>query len=183
MLRRSHLLLLAVLLALLPATSVHALTLTQVDQSSPWPGIVITQYRTSDPAADVWVAEIDLCADYVRVEATEAPSGYQTASAWGSSQGLQLATNGDFYRPGPQVYGEAVGGALRWPLDQTGLDPAYAASAGIVVDTVGGTDVEIYRLRIARAGVPEPATFALLLLALTGLAVLRGRRRPQGAAL
>ena len=64
-----------------------------------------------------------------------------------------------------------------------GLDPAYAATAGIVVDTVGGTDVEIYRLRIARAGVPEPATFALLLLALTSLVALRGRHTRERAAL
>jgi len=129
MLRRLVLLLIALVGATSATspTSAQALTLSQVDQSTPWPGIVITQYRTSDPAADVWVAEIDLCADHVRVEATGTPSSYQTASGWGSSSGVQLATNGDFYSSGPSVYGDAVGGALRWPLDQTGLDPSHAS--------------------------------------------------------
>ena len=129
---RAVLLLLLLLLSLLlqpvlvPGPPAHALSLTQVDQSAPWPGISITRYRTTDPNTDVWVAAIDLCADSVRVEATAAPSSYQTAAAWGTSAGVQLATNGDFYRTGPQVYGDAVGGALPWPLDQTGLDPAYS---------------------------------------------------------
>jgi len=109
------------------APPARALTLTQVDQSTPWPGVVITQYRTSSPSADVWVAEIDLCADHIRVEATHTPTAYRTAASWGASVGVQVATNGDFYRTGPQVYGDAIGGGIQWPLDQTGLDPAYSS--------------------------------------------------------
>ncbi|MDY0000216.1 MAG: phosphodiester glycosidase family protein [Polyangia bacterium] len=116
------------LVALIGASGeARALTLTQVGQSSPWPGVVITQYRTSSPAADVWVAAVDLCTDHVRVESTRAPSSFQTAAAWGSGLGVQLATNGDFYVSGPEVYGDAYGGGLQWPLAQTGLDPANSS--------------------------------------------------------
>ena len=63
-----------------------------------------------------------------------------------------------------------------------GLDPAYTATHGVVVDTVGASEVEIYRLRIARAGVPEPGTLGMVLavMALASGAAARREARSAG---
>jgi hypothetical protein len=63
-----------------------------------------------------------------------------------------------------------------------GLDPDYNATSGIVIDNIGGSGVEIYRLRIARAGVPEPASLLLMLLAFGVLLVVHRQRTGQAAA-
>lgn len=107
--------------------SASALSLSQVSTSQPHPGITLEQYRTSGPAADVWVARVDLCASGVSVEATGAPSSLSTAASFGSGAGLQLAINGDFYKTGPvRVYGRAVSEGVAWPAVQTGIDPSYS---------------------------------------------------------
>ena len=104
-----------------------ALTLSEVDREELAPGVTVVEYRTSTPTTDAWVATIDLCAAGIRLDATRAPSSTRTASSWGTAEGALLAVNGDFYRTGPvRVYGDAVGSGVRWPIDQTGLDPAYA---------------------------------------------------------
>ncbi len=119
---------LPLLVLLAPLSDAWALTLTLEGSSTPHPGITLLEYRASSPATDVMVAEIDLCAAGISVETTKASSSLQTASSWASDQGLQLAVNGDFYRTGPvQVYGDAIGQGVAWPLEQTGLDPAYSA--------------------------------------------------------
>ena len=46
-----------------------------VSEEVPYAGIALEQYRTSSPAADVWVARVDLCAAGIRVDATKAPTG------------------------------------------------------------------------------------------------------------
>lgn len=111
----------ALLAAPLPA---FALTLSLQGTSSPAAGITISEYRTTSPGTNTWVAEVDLCTNRIYVDATRAPSNYQSTGGWGGDIGAELATNGDFYVSGPQVYGDAVGGGVRWPLDQLGLNPA-----------------------------------------------------------
>lgn len=54
-----------------------------------------------------------------------------------------------------------------------GLDAAYSAVTGVEIVNYGGADVEVYRLRIARNAVPEPATVFLMLLALGAIVVSR----------
>jgi hypothetical protein len=122
-----HRLLAACAIALVPRPG-FALTLSEVDRDELAPGVTVVQYRTSSPTTDAWVASIDLCAEGIRLDATRAPSSTRTAASWGGAEGALLAVNGDFYRTSPvRVYGDAVGAGVRWPLYQTGLDPAYAA--------------------------------------------------------
>ncbi len=111
--------------ASLPAA--RAVTLTLREETTPYAGVTIRRYRTASPATNTWVARIDLCQNRVHVDATETPSALETPRSWGLARGVQLATNGDFYRTGPvRVYGNAVGTGVPWPIAQTGLDPAYA---------------------------------------------------------
>ena len=102
-------------------THVLASTFVSEDVQEPFVGVVVRQQRWDDPDNDVFVAEIDLCAAGISVLATEAPSSRQTAGAWAEDVGAQLAVNGDFYSS-TSVYGDAVGGGERWPLDQLGVD-------------------------------------------------------------
>ncbi len=103
-----------------------ALTLTKVESIKPAPGVTVEHYKVTTPKAHVWVAKIELCTSGVHLDATRAPKSLQTAAAWGAARGAKLVTNGDFYKTGPvRVYGDAVGEGIRWPLVQTGLDPAY----------------------------------------------------------
>ena len=85
-------------------------------------GVTVRHYRASDPGSDVFVALVDLCTEHVHVDATPPPDGYATTATWASDRGVQLATNGDFYTSGPQVYGDAVGSGVPWPTDQTGTE-------------------------------------------------------------
>jgi len=112
---------------LLLAASAYALTLTLESEEQPYPGITLRSYRTSSPSTNAWVVLVDLCAPDLHVESTYATDTLQTAGAWAEDNGLQLAINGDFYKTGPlRVYGDAIGGGIAWPLDQTGRDPAYS---------------------------------------------------------
>ncbi|MDF1566093.1 MAG: phosphodiester glycosidase family protein [Deltaproteobacteria bacterium] len=120
-------LLLVLLAALAPASPARAVSLSLQSESSPEPGLTVRHYRTSSPSTRMWVALVDLCSDRVHVDATFAPDGLQTTGAWASSQGAVLAVNGDFYKTGPRVYGQAVGRGVPWPLEQTGTDPAYGS--------------------------------------------------------
>lgn len=116
----------AAFLLFVPAPAL-GLTLSLLSTSAPHPGITLERYRTSNPGANVWVARVDLCADGVSIEATGAPSALTTVASFGSSAGLQMAVNGDFYRVGPvRVYGRAVGEGVPWPDSQTGVAPQYA---------------------------------------------------------
>jgi len=49
-----------------------------------------------------------------------------------------------------------------------GLDPAYRAWTEFALDSVGGMDVEIFRLHVARAEIPVPEPPAVLVLITTG---------------
>jgi len=119
--------LLASLVALAPA-SAAAVTMTLVAEDSPYPGVVYRQYRTSNPGTDTWVTLVDLCADRVEVTATRPTTSRRSTGSWAADVGVQVATNGDFYRTSPvlRVYGDAAGGGVPWPLEQTGADPQYA---------------------------------------------------------
>lgn len=107
-----------------PAT---ATSLSQRSSTTIEPGVTLIEYRVSSPSTDLWVLRIDLCSSGVYMESTRATSSTQSTGSWGSAQDLTVATNGDFYRTGPlRVYGDAVGGGVRWPADQTGRDSAYS---------------------------------------------------------
>ena len=114
-------------LAILSAGPAWGVSLTLVSEESPYPGLVHRQYRTASPATDTWVTLVDLCADRVEVAATRPTTTRESTASWAAGTGVQLATNGDFYRTAPvlRVYGDAVGGGVSWPLDQTGVDPQY----------------------------------------------------------
>ena len=117
---------LALLAALVASRPAHALRLELRSEERPFEGITWSHYRTSSPATNTWVARVDLCAAGVRVEATRPATQLQTTGAWAQGSGVQLATNGDFYRPGPvHVYGDAVGQGVRWPLGARGNSPDY----------------------------------------------------------
>ncbi|MBW2524813.1 MAG: phosphodiester glycosidase family protein [Deltaproteobacteria bacterium] len=112
---------------LLSAPAASAVTLSLVDEEEPQPGITFRHYQTTDPTTHTWVALVNLCADHVHVDATRAPTSLQTTGSWAAARGVQLATNGDFFRTGPvRVYGDAVGEGIPWPLAQTGTDPSYS---------------------------------------------------------
>ncbi len=104
-----------------------AVDITVESERTPHPGVTVQELRLRNPSTDAWVARIDLCASGVHVDATQAPSGLESTGSWASGEGLQLASNGDFYKSSPtRVYGDAVGNGQRWPLEQTGLDPGYS---------------------------------------------------------
>lgn len=63
-----------------------------------------------------------------------------------------------------------------------GLDPAYSATTGIEIVNFGRTDVEVYRLRITRNAVPEPATGLLMLVALGAVVMSRATQRKRRTA-
>ena len=124
---RSTIPLAALAAALLAPTTAPAVNLTLVSENAPYPGVTIQHYETTSPTTDSWVALIDLCTDYVHVEATRAPSGRQSTGGWAEDEGVQLASNGDFYRSSPlSVYGNAVGRGIPWPLELTGDDPGIS---------------------------------------------------------
>jgi hypothetical protein len=119
-------LMLAALLGL--SETAGAVTITSKTESTPYPGVRVWALRTSSPTTRAWAAFIDLCNDYVHMDATKAPTSLRTTGAWADAAGAQLATNGDFYKTGPvRVYGQAVGGAAPWPLAQTGADTQYSS--------------------------------------------------------
>jgi len=60
-----------------------------------------------------------------------------------------------------------------------GLDAAYSAVTGVEIVNFGGADVEVYRLRIARNGVPEPATVFLMLITLGAMFASRAIQRER----
>jgi hypothetical protein len=111
-----------VLQSLFLSTTAFAVDLSLVTEETPFTGVTIAQYRASSPSTDVYVARVDLCADSIHMDATYPPSSYATTGSWAASRGVQVATNGDFYTSGPQVYGDAVGATVHWPADQTGVD-------------------------------------------------------------
>jgi hypothetical protein len=104
-----------------------ALTLSLESESSPYPGITLREYRTSSPTTNTFVTLVDLCTSYVHVTATEASDSTQSTGSWASDAGVQVATNGDFYKTSPlRVYGNAVGDGNAWPSIQTGDDSSYS---------------------------------------------------------
>jgi hypothetical protein len=120
---------LPLLVAILAATpTASALTLTLSATETPYPGVTLKQYRTSSPTTDVWVAEVNLCAAQIHVDATRAPDATQSTGGWGGDWEVSVAMNADFYRTSPvRVYGDAVGAGVRWPSLQTGTDSSYSA--------------------------------------------------------
>jgi uncharacterized protein (TIGR03382 family) len=91
---------------------------------SPYPGVEIKRGHTDSPQRYFWATYVDLCSDYIHVDATSPAATRRTAGAWASSVGAQVAVNGDFfqYTTPPQIYGDAVGGGQHWPPSQTGVD-------------------------------------------------------------
>ncbi len=106
----------------------RAQTITSTTESTPHAGIRIVQGRTTGPATNFHAAYVSLCSDSVHIDASSYGST-GSASSWGRSVGAQLAVNGDFYTTTPRthVYGDAVAGGTRWPMNRTGLDSDYAS--------------------------------------------------------
>lgn len=92
--------------------------------SKPFSGVTLIEGKTKAPASSFHAALVSLCTAGVKVNATANPTGLRTVPSWATAAGASLATNGDFYRPGPRVYGLAVGNGASWPLAKTGVDPA-----------------------------------------------------------
>ena len=110
----------------LPAPSL-AVGLTKVSESKPWPGVTVRKYRTSSPSADAWAVLVDLCAAGIHVDSTRYTGSLSSTGGWAQSAGVQMATNADFYKTGPnRVYGQSVGEGVPWPVSATGWDAAYA---------------------------------------------------------
>lgn len=130
---------------MLLAALASATTLSVRDTTEVEPGVTLTQYRSSSPATDVWVLTVDLCADGVYVDATRNPDDTQTTGAWAEAVDATAATNGDFYKTGPvRVYGDAVGGLVRWPMDQNGVDDSgewYSEHAGWIAFLHDGVEI------------------------------------------
>ncbi len=121
------LVLLALSLGSMPQEA-SAVTITSQSESQPFPGVQVIEGETSSPNTDFYAAFVSLCNDYVHVDASEAINS-QSSGQWASSQGAQLAVNGDFYSWddfGLHVYGDAVGGGQRWPSERTGRDSHYS---------------------------------------------------------
>lgn len=106
--------------------SASAVTITSKTVTTPFAGVTVWAMHTSSPTTHAWAAFVDLCHDYVHIDATKTPSTLRSTGSWADSVGAQLATNGDFFKTGPvHVYGQAVGGGVPWPAIQTGADSAY----------------------------------------------------------
>lgn len=92
--------------------------------SKPFPGVTLIEGKTKAPASSFHASLVSLCTAGVKVNATANPTGLRTVPSWATSVGASLATNGDFFKPDPRVYGLAVGDGASWPLAKTGVDPA-----------------------------------------------------------
>jgi hypothetical protein len=102
-------------------SSALAVSLSLESTESPRTGVTVKHYRASSPSTDVTLVEVDLCAAGLHLDATRAPSSLKSTSSWAKEQGALVAQNGDFYKSGPvRVYGDAVGGTVRWPEEQRG---------------------------------------------------------------
>jgi hypothetical protein len=114
------------MLLILPSALALSLSLESTKNISP--GVVLRSYRASSPSTDVYVASIDLCYSGIYVDATRASDSTQSTKDWAATMDTVMATNADFYKTGPlRVYGDAVGGGVRWPEEQTGWDPSYSS--------------------------------------------------------
>ena len=111
-----------------------ALTLNIQSESTPYPGVTISQYLTTSPNTKVTVASIDLCESGIHVDATAKRDWFQSTGSWANNIGVQVAINGDFhtyaggsngYYGPPRVYGNAVGNGQAWPEVNTGIPIAY----------------------------------------------------------
>jgi MYXO-CTERM domain-containing protein len=110
-------------LGLLPATA-RAGDVVSETTTEPQPGIVLVERVEDNPRNRIYAAYISLCTDQVHMTATAPATGFRTPGGWGGDEGVQLAINGDFFTSGPQVYGDAVGGGVSWPVSQTGKSAA-----------------------------------------------------------
>lgn len=123
----SEVLMKALMLLLLLPSMAFGQTIASKTETKPYPGVTVWTGRTSGPATDFYAAFIDLCTDYVHVDAS-AYQGYKTSASWASSSGVELAVNGDFYTASPiaHVYGDVVASGTRWAANRTGRDSAYS---------------------------------------------------------
>lgn len=111
---------------LLLAPAALALSLSLTSESHPYDGVTLRQYRTSSPSTDTYVVLVDLCTDGIHVDATAPTTTTHSTGSWAADRGVQIATNGDFFKTDPfRVYGDAVGTGLRWLPETTGVDSQY----------------------------------------------------------
>lgn len=106
------------------ASPAEAAIIATKTTSQPFPGVTLIQGKTKAPASSFHASLVSLCTAGVKVNATANPAGLRTVPSWAASVGASVATNGDFFKPDPRVYGLAVGNGAAWPLTKTGVDPA-----------------------------------------------------------
>lgn len=109
-----------VTLVALPSSTAMAGVVSE-KTSTPFPGIKLVERVEDQPNNRIFAAYVSLCEPYVHMRATKPTTTLRTPGGWASGLGIQLATNGDFFKTDPlRIYGDAVGGGIPWPFDQTG---------------------------------------------------------------
>lgn len=112
-------------LAALP-TLAHAITMNLVSTTTITSAISVDEYRLPSPGTDLYVARINLCTQGIYLDADRFSTTFESTGTFASGIGATLAVNGDFYATGPtRVYGEAMGGGVRWPTLNSGAGTEY----------------------------------------------------------
>jgi exopolysaccharide biosynthesis protein len=109
--------------------SSHASEIVSEKESNPFPGIRIVEREMTTPPQRIFAAYIDLEEPTLLVDATEPTRQFLTVEEWATKNRVLVAVNGDFMRFSegtPHLYGDAVGGGKRWPLEQTGRFEGYS---------------------------------------------------------
>lgn len=125
--RRVALAALLLLAAMGPAATLSSTPVAD-KESEPFPGIRILERELSDPPQKVFAAFISLDEPTLLLDATEPTRTRQTVKDWAEKTGALVAVNGDFMKfteGTPHLYGDAVGGGERWPVEQTGRYEGY----------------------------------------------------------
>lgn len=111
-------------LALVSPADADAAIIATRRTATPYAGVQTIEGTTRAPASTYHAVVVSLCTAGVRLDATKAPTSFVTVPAWAQSSGAEVVVNGDFFAPGPRVYGLAVGSGAAWPVARTGADPA-----------------------------------------------------------
>jgi hypothetical protein len=98
------------------------------EETTPFPGIRVLERVTDEPNR-IFAIYVSLDEPGLKVDATEPTTSFVTVADWAERTGALVAVNADFMRfleGVPHLYGDAVGGGKRWPIQNTGRDPRYS---------------------------------------------------------